>query len=955
MRPLRWVLLHTGGLIYLAFAPFTHAADLASDPVPHLAQDVVQNNATLQQQAPQSWQQTIDKVALGVVSIRVDHTRAFDENWNQSTQATGFVVDRARGIILTNRHVIGPGPSTARAIFFNQEEVNLTPIYRDPIHDFGFFRYNPADLQHIEPTELKLDEKAAKVGVEIRVIGNDAGEQLSILDGTIARLDRQAPGYGRGKYNDFNTFYFQAASGTSGGSSGSPVVNQQGQVVALNAGARSGGATSYFLPLPQVVRTLSFLQKDLTAPRGSLQTTFVHKPYAELEKLGLTKRTETNFRGEFANSRGLLVVEHTLLDNSLQVGDILVSINRRLIPEFYSLEAMLDRQVGENINIVVERAGKVIKINTPVHDLHKITPTEYVEFDGAILHNLSYQRARHLNIPIKGVFVADPGYGLGQGAVPKNALITEFAGKPVNNLDELVTQIEQSTPGQDVSVRFITLASSRVEEFTSVKLDSIWFPANRCDLGEEEGIWQCKPLSMQTLDKQTKDKQTTATTTSPETVAATDEYRHSLVHLRLKVPYPVSGHKAGQSTGTGIVIDAERGWVLASRTDIPTSMGDVYLTFNAEVEIPGKVLHLHPTHNLAIVAYDPKLVTSTPVTQVNFSDAELHLGQPYAIVGLGREQKLRQQIATFTEVEPVQFPVSAPPRFQSKNTELLQFINGPTDFTGWIADKDKNIVGLWLQFKHLSNNRPRSWHRGVHLDIAKKFIARAKRKQEWLDLGTSWFPVTLATGRKLGLAPAEITKLRNAGISQLYELQRISHSGAANEKLLRGDILLDINGKPVNSLREIDILTLSDAVEVRILRNREVINVAVDAESHPTTDIQRAVYWAGALIQPPPATLAQERQLPLDGVYVSFYKYGSPASRAGLVASMRIIEFDEVAVNNIKTFVRMAKKKQNSATVRLRVLDLNEQEHLITLRQDNIYWPPYQLLAKEGTWQRSKL
>ena len=90
------------------------------------------------------WARTLEQIAGSVVTIQVDMTRSFDTEHNTSAQATGFVVDAERGLILTNRHVVTPGPVTAEAIFLNREEVQLYPVYRDPIHDFGIYRYDPA-------------------------------------------------------------------------------------------------------------------------------------------------------------------------------------------------------------------------------------------------------------------------------------------------------------------------------------------------------------------------------------------------------------------------------------------------------------------------------------------------------------------------------------------------------------------------------------------------------------------------------------------------------------------------------------------------------------------------------------------------------------------------------------------------------------------------------------------
>jgi S1-C subfamily serine protease len=948
------------GLI-LAFPAALPTARSQNAPPQVVSQSTPATQAALPQTEGESaaWRGTLARVAESVVAIEIDQTRAFDTEWNSSAQATGFVVDAERGLILTNRHVVTPGPVTSEATFLNREEVQLYPVYRDPIHDFGIYRYDPKKLRFIKPRSLPLYPDGAQIGREIRVIGNNAGEQLSILAGTIAKLDRDAPEYGIGKYNDFNTFYLQAASGTSGGSSGSPVIDIQGRVVALNAGGATGAASSFYLPLGRVKRALDLIQAGKSVPRGALQVVFHYTPYDELRRLGLNEKTEESARRAFPALTGMLVVNEVLpggpADGTLQPGDVLVRVNGKLVSEFEPLEQVTDDSVGGTVDLELERGGKPIVAKLNVGNLHDITPSAYLEFGDTVVHTVSYQMARHFNVAVVGVYVANPGYIFGAAGVPRGAVISSANGKPTPNLAAFEAVVAGLADGERFTVRYSTVDDPNGSSVRSARMDRRWFPANHCLRDDAAGLWQCAALP-------------NLGSTKPEVGGSTrfskpDDPRAavlapSLVGVGFDMPYSVSGITERNYRGTGLVVDAARGLIVVDRNTVPVSMGDVRVVFAGTLEIPGKVEFVNPLHNLAIVSYDPKLIGNTPVRSAKLLDRRIAPGESLWVVGMGPDSELNARATQVADLAPIQLPLSRTMQFRESNLETIQLVNGPTDFDGALTDTAGNVIGLWSSFAWESGRDLQQENRGVAIGVVADMLRRVQANQPLYSLEAEFVPQPLASARRLGLPDSWLRKFELASPNQrqVLSIVRLVGGSPAVGKLKQGDIVLSIDDKVVTKFREVE-LAVADKPEVNVMvwRDGEEQLVTLATGALSGNDIDRIVMWAGATLQAPHRAMIAQRGIPPEGVYVGYFAYGSPATRYGLFPGRRIVEVDGIPTPDLDEFLKVVSGRPDRSAIRLRTITWNNAPEVITLKLDRHYWPTYELKRTASGWERKDL
>lgn len=865
------------------------------------------------------WQETIEEVVRNVVSIRFCQTCAFDTDPALTSEATGFVVDAERGYILTNRHVVGSGPFWGYVVFDNHEEVDAYPVYRDPVHDFGILRFDPKAIKYMPVAALELRPDLAKVGAEIRVVGNDAGEKLSILSGVISRLDRNAPEYGEG-YSDFNTNYIQAAAAASGGSSGSPVVNIDGFAVALQAGGRAdGAATDYFLPVSRPKRALECLQQGLPITRGTIQCQWMLKPFDECRRLGLTPEWEAKIRAEFPKETGMLVAEIVLpegpSDTKLEEGDILLKVNGELLTAFVRLDDILDSNVGERVKLLIQRGSEDIEVELGVGDLHKITPDRFISVAGASFHDLSYQQARLYAVACKGVFICEATGSFKFEGTDSGWLVQSVDHKKTPDLATFIEVMKAIPDRSRVVVTYKHLRDLHTLNTSILYIDRHWSSKMRLAVrNDDTGLWDFSDLAEALPALPPVPRSASFIQLDNPTHPAAAELVKSFVRVACHMPVKLDGFPRNRKWGMGVVLDAEKGLVIISRAVVPYDFCDISITIADSIIVDGKVVFMHPLQNYAIIKYDPSLVDA-PVKSAKLSTEQIKQGASTYFIGFNQNMRIVVAQTTVTDITAVAIPANAgAPRYRAVNLDAITVdtsLSGQCG-SGVLVAEDGTVQALWLTYlgeRSSTTNKDSDYHLGMAtptlIPVIKQIQAGVTPALRMLSV--EFNAIQMSQARIMGVSEAWIKSVAaaNSAHHQLFMVRKRTFERDEDAHALQeGDVVLTLNGNIVTRVSELDVMYDNEVLDAVIVRDCVEMRISVPTVASHDVETDRAVNFCGAVLHRPHLAVRQQISKLHSEVYVSARTRGSPAYQYGLAPTNFITAVNGIATPDLEAFIR---------------------------------------------------
>jgi len=378
---------------------------------------------------------------------------------------TGFIVDAERGIIATNRHLTSTSYPFTKITFIDGSSTEGKVLYYDYYHDFGFIQFDPSSVR------LKLQEASLGSSSDLKhqetvfLIGNNEREEYSVKVGMVVNS--------RADKGTRHSMTIHTSFDRTGGSSGSPVFNEQEQVIGIHF---SGTNTSSFeLPIEYIRDALDALRKGKIPQRGDIGVQLGYVPLNDaIKHVGIDERYRKVYERKFPGAKKVIYVQRVIprspAENVLSPGDIVWAVRNQLIGDnLYLFDRLVDKQVNQTIKLTVLRREGEVVAQLPVQDLEAQKTEKFVLFGGGTFQDITTRFRWVTGYAGHGIFMntVRPGTAfasLGIASDDDNAtkrvvVIRGLNGKPVHDLNDFIRVAEEIRNGAHTTIVFQDFAA----------------------------------------------------------------------------------------------------------------------------------------------------------------------------------------------------------------------------------------------------------------------------------------------------------------------------------------------------------------------------------------------------------------------------------------------------------------------------------------------------------------
>jgi serine protease Do/serine protease DegQ len=265
---------------------------------------------------------------------------------------SGVIVDAARGLVLTNHHVIANADSITVKLT-DGREFKAKLIGGDPETDLAVIQITADKLMAL----ASANSEVLRVGDFVVAIGNPFGLGQTVTSGIVSALERS--GLGITGYEEL----IQTDASINPGNSGGALVNLRGELVGINTAiySQSGGniGIGFAIPINMAQRVMEQLVQFGEVNRGFLG--------AEMQNL--TSDLAAAFGLPNANGAVLVnIVPGSPADKAgLRAGDVVVGVNDKPVRDATVLRNTVGlMRVGDPLQLDVLRDGKRLRVAAKV-------------------------------------------------------------------------------------------------------------------------------------------------------------------------------------------------------------------------------------------------------------------------------------------------------------------------------------------------------------------------------------------------------------------------------------------------------------------------------------------------------------------------------------------------------------------------------------------------------------